>query len=396
MDNFCLSRIVELVTSGVPSFDAFLGGGVAVGDNIVWVTDDVASAEVFERAFLASGDGLRRHLHRESRASLLPLGSEEEPDPACSDVVIDSDGVFPGPEELEEMIFAPEVTAGSRLVISSMDDLVLHWGADAAVDFYTRTCPRLFDRGAIAYWTASRDLVGPAVIDGVTRIAQCVFELRADRLRILKAEGRAVRLQGAVATVTRTGPGPDGLHLDSEHAVGRVGEGLRRLRSTRGMTQAQIAELAGVTPAAISQVESGRRGLSLDSVLQLCESLGTGIDDLVGLGRRPSPWLARHDRLAVPSPPAPSPASVPLFEDGPGGVTVHLVTLDVGQSGEPPFAHKGPEMLLAATGLVLIELEETSPVLRAGDGAMVADVPVLGWTNLGEGPATFFWIALPA
>lgn len=354
---------MEIRTSGIDSLDGLLGGGVAVGDNIVCISDDAEVARLISEAFVgaASDDSTLR-------------------------IDVRSAGAVPGSAALERLVLGDAVVAGSRVLVDSFDELVVAWGAEAAVEFYRRVCPRLFDIGAIAMWTASRDLAGTASLDAIGLVAQCVIEVRSGRLRIRKAEGRPSGVQGAVAGVTVDGWA---VTLRAEHSVGRVSEGIRRLRRSRGLNQTQIAALAGVTPAAISQVESGRRGLSLESLLTLSEALGTGLDDLLGVGVRPSPWLARRDRTAV------SP-TVPLFEDGPGGVSVHFVHLEPGATGRPPYAHKGPELLLAASGLVLVDLGTSSPVLRAGDGAMATDVAVRGWTNIGEGPATIFWTALPS
>lgn len=371
-------------SSGVPTLDQLLAGGLAAGDNIVWVADRHGDLDPLISAFLAAGPAG----DRVGRPRYLRLAPDRgpEPPPGVDVVGMPADDAFPDPEALEALVLAPEVTAGSRIVVTSLDDLVLRWGAETAVRFYTSTCPQLFDRGAVAYWTATRELIGTAVLDGVARIAQCVFELRSDRLRIRKAEGRPQRVQGAVAEYRMEAGVPV---VSREHAVGRVGEGLRRLRTDRGLTQTQLAGIAGVTPAAISQTESGRRGLSLDTLLPLCEALGVGIDDLVGLGRRPSPWLGRRDGGV-----GDGRATVPLFDDPGAGVRVHLVQLGPGEDGRPPVTHKGPELVLAATGLVLIDLGETTPVLRAGDGVMVTEVPVLRWTNLHTGPSTLFWLAL--
>ncbi|OGT89037.1 MAG: XRE family transcriptional regulator [Gammaproteobacteria bacterium RIFOXYA12_FULL_61_12] len=57
---------------------------------------------------------------------------------------------------------------------------------------------------------------------------------------------------------------------------------VRVWREYRGLTAARLAELAGVTPAAISQIESGKRGLSVDLLKKLAEALRLDLDDLVG------------------------------------------------------------------------------------------------------------------
>lgn len=368
-------EVPVLVSSGITSLDAFLGGGLALGDNIVWVADDADDLGPVVDMFLAVNPGAAY------RVELKTLRA----DPPTRAARRSSAARFPTPEGLAALLLDESVVSGSRVAVVSFDDLMIHWGVDAAVEFYTLVCPQLFDRGAIAYWTATRDVIGPSALDRVSRVAQCVFEVRADRLRVRKAEGRPARVQGAVADFSCV----DGVPLVSrEHAVGRLGEGLRRLRADRGWSQTQLARVAGVTPAAISQAESGRRGLSLDTLVPLCESLGVGLDSLMGIGRPPNAWLARRDRASGPM--------VALFDEAAAGARVHLVHLASGETGKPPFLHKGPEMVLAAAGLVLVDLGEWTPVLRAGDGALVPDVPVLGWSNLGPRPAMLFWLALPA
>lgn len=361
-------------SSGLTALDTFLEGGLRLGDNVVWTADDRDSADGFLEAFLGAGSGLCRYVHLGNRAT----GDRDA-------LVIDQ--AAPGADlaELEAVLLADDMVSGTRIVIDALDDLVIRWGAAEAVRFYRRTCPRLFDRGAIAYWVGSRDVLGAAVIEGVSRIAQCVFDIRGTRLRVAKAEGRSSRLQGAVVSFEMHG---DQLVISREHAVGRIGEGLRRVRRERNLTQAQIADLAGVTAGAISQAESGRRGLSLDSLIPLCEALGIGIDEILGTGRTPDPLLARHDR--GPS----SGQIVPLFDDPSGGHRTYLVRLGPEESIAPPFAHKGSELILVAKGLVLVDLGDTTPVLRTGDSLLVSRVPVLRWSNLDDKSAELFWIAL--
>ena len=61
------------------------------------------------------------------------------------------------------------------------------------------------------------------------------------------------------------------------------------------------------------QAESGRRGLSLDTLLPLCEQLGLGLDDLLGGSGPPDYVLARRDRLPTGDP------VTPLLDDPAAG-----------------------------------------------------------------------------
>jgi transcriptional regulator with XRE-family HTH domain len=365
-------------TSGLTSLDDFLGGGLLLGDNVVWLGEDRASSTGFVEAFLAApAPGRRRYVALASVDAVGPLPEGVELLDLTATTGVED------PEEVEALLIGADPAEGDRVVIDGLDEIVARWGAPEAARFYQRVCPRLFGVGAIAYWTATRGRLAPVVLDTVTRIAQCVFDVAPERLRVVKAEGRPAKLQGALVDLERS----DGeLRVTREHAVGRVGEGLRRLRRDRNLNQRQLAELAGVTPAAISQTESGRRGLSLDTLVPLCERLGIGLDDLLGSRGTPDHVVARRDRSRVEG------SVTALFDDPAPGPRAYLVRLGVDEQGSPPFAHKGVELVLVAEGLVLVDLGDSTPVLRAGDSVMVSRVPIRGWTNLGEGEARLFWV----
>jgi len=61
--------------------------------------------------------------------------------------------------------------------------------------------------------------------------------------------------------------GGTGLHLDS------VGPALRRIRQVRGLTQRDLAQRAGLTPAMVSSYERGKRLPSLRSLSYLLAAL---------------------------------------------------------------------------------------------------------------------------
>lgn len=385
-------------TSGIPTLDAFIEGGLEVGDNVVWLAAKRGDLDPVLSAFLLPPSTGLPLPSSEMRRTIC-LGAPPDcghPVDGSVDFVLhtvgDGSSRSGGPRsndeaakaELESVILADDIGEGARVVISALDDLVARFGAEATIEFYRRTCPRLLDRGAIAYWVGSRELVGAMVAEGVTRVAQCVFELRDGRLRVLKAEGRSSWLQGAVVDLDLSGEAPV---ASREHAVGRLGEGLKRVRAERGLTQAQMAELAHVTPAAVSQAETGRRGFSLDTLVALVDALGLGLDDLLGTGRRRGPFIARPDRR-------PATTGSALFDDPNTGPRVHLVELEGDESRGVPLATRGTELVMCAEGLVMVDLGETTPVLRAHDALMVTEESVLSFTNLSSGPASVFWVAL--
>lgn len=58
---------------------------------------------------------------------------------------------------------------------------------------------------------------------------------------------------------------------------------LKTLRRQRGISQADIADMLGIKPAAVSKYETGRVPLSEDAIEKLCQYLHVSADELLGL-----------------------------------------------------------------------------------------------------------------
>jgi transcriptional regulator with XRE-family HTH domain len=69
-------------------------------------------------------------------------------------------------------------------------------------------------------------------------------------------------------------------------------QNVKRTRDRLGLTQAQLAERSGMTPAAISQLEGGQREPSFSTIVKVAAALKTSPNDLMGLGETsPDPSL---------------------------------------------------------------------------------------------------------
>ena len=65
---------------------------------------------------------------------------------------------------------------------------------------------------------------------------------------------------------------------------------IRDMRTDRGLTQSQIAELLHVSQNTYSQYEIGTTRFPLDAVIKLAEYYGVSVDYLVGLTDEPTPY----------------------------------------------------------------------------------------------------------
>ena len=368
---------MERVSTGVSGLDAVLGGGLLPGDNVVWFGGGPAIHAALQRALFASAPEGTERVHVTTReapeAVKARLGRSVR--------VLDA---RPGGTYADALGFEDAVVergrAGAWIVVDDFDDLVRRFGAERALGIFSRVCPQLFDAGTMCYWRAGTR--SRPIRDDIGGFTQCVLELGNERLRIDKAEGRHA-VQGRIYRL-RLADGK--VEIGAERALGRLAEGLRRLRSARRLSQSEVARIAGVSPSAISQAESGQRGLGLDTVLAIAEGVGVDLDELLAVGSNPGYVVARRDR-------APARRGVtPLLDDPTGGIRAYLVILGPGESGAPPTTHKGTEVVVVGDGVIQLDLGADTPVVRAGDAVLVTSVAVVAWRNLLGRPARFFWV----
>src|SRR4051794_23478409 len=68
-----------------------------------------------------------------------------------------------------------------------------------------------------------------------------------------------------------------------------VGKEIRRLRETRGWSQAKLAGASGMGTSGISQIETGARNPSAATLSKIAEALGVEVRDLFPLDQAPLP-----------------------------------------------------------------------------------------------------------
>jgi transcriptional regulator with XRE-family HTH domain len=76
-----------------------------------------------------------------------------------------------------------------------------------------------------------------------------------------------------------------------------IGARLRELRKARDMTQAELAKVLGTQQTAISQVEIGHRGLTVQQVVKLAKALKVSTDAILGPTNGASDVLPKDRKL---------------------------------------------------------------------------------------------------
>lgn len=73
-----------------------------------------------------------------------------------------------------------------------------------------------------------------------------------------------------------------------------LGERVRALRKARGWKQAELGEKIGLSHKAISTLESGSRGISVEKLIELAYALRVSTDYLLGITNDPT-WRGREE-----------------------------------------------------------------------------------------------------
>lgn len=375
----------DTASTGVSELDAVLGG-LFWGDNVVWELEEGCSS------LTPFVDALMRTRAQFSTVLFVKLEGDPEQQRAAYPDVDVLDARVGGAEAIENagelLIAVRERLRGvprALVVFDSLDALSDRWGHGIAQRFFTRACPLLLGHWSVGYWSLTPGRHSAQLRQAVDAATQCVLVLTAGRLRIAKAEGRPQGVQGSVFHVRTNGR--RGTALEAAPTAARLGAALRAVRIQRHLSQGELARLAGVSASAISQAERGRRGLALDTLLDLTSQLDMTIDELlrgeIALGYRLARRTRRDDaaaRLAT------------LLDDRRVGLRARLSCLSPGQSVRAREAHEGVELIVVAAGLVQVVLPTGRPVLRQGEALLVEWSGVTGWSNVGDHDALVFWV----
>lgn len=317
----------DRVTTGIEGIDALIDSLIP-GDNVVWVGDYEDIFTVIEDAYLfhavESGRPCSYVTATTSPAELRRRFGSFAPEVS----IIDARPGRPSgdPLSLEQvMVKRARLSSLECTVVDSLNTLAARWGPRKASTFFRRTCSQLFNLGSLVYWrTSSSVFLGTDFTEDVRHVTQCLVEIASDHFRVAKAEGRPAHVKGRLAHF-HLGDGV--LHVKPEPVLGRLSRGLERARASHDLTQAGLARLAEVTPSAISQAETGHRGLSLETLVLIGQALHVTLDDL--LSAEPLGYLvSRRDRVDT------SDSTVVLLDDASTGIRVTLVRFSA--LGRPP------------------------------------------------------------
>ncbi|WP_328396146.1 helix-turn-helix domain-containing protein [Nocardia sp. NBC_00416] len=323
---------------GVPALDTVLGPPVA-GENIVWgLEDDVVP-------------GIRRRIEEGAGGRAVH----------CS-----LDGLTRAAAEAAER-------RGATIIVDLTD------AAAAPGTGRLRDCAlAVFGSSSTCHWLVPRTVLEHAAW---TWAMQCVLIADAAEVAVYRADGRAgtplrVPLDSAPGSGFRRSP----------VSAWNLGRGLRAARTEKGWSQAELGRRVGVSASAISQMERGRLGLSLETVIEVADQFGIAIDQLLRGGA--ADFVVVENRPGIG--PDHSAARPVARGESVARESLHTYVLGGGGTLTPPVGPSGRVTVLIGSGRVAVERSPQRTMARAGDIVGVNRAQGFSISNLGAENAVIF------
>jgi len=425
------------VTSGVDQLDKLLDE-LYIGDNVVWHDDAGSLAAVFCLNFIqvsqaqnkpliyASFDRSPRNLIEKlgplaNNRELIILdcftygkgaGSEvflkfydrKKPEWPCQVVKVDD------PRQMNQVMDALYGIHGTlegdvRFVFESLTGMQELWGGEQHIlNFYSHSCPRLYELNTIAYWIIEKRAHSQRLRAQINQIAQVAIDLSVKRgktyLTILKAEKRNLDTLNRAFSYWRKDLK---ISFDSEkRSTGQFDLGIRlkKFRTKRGLSQTELAKLVGVTPSTISQVESDLIYPSLPALLKIAEVLAVDINSFfqesAGVKNRVVFPSGESVDMKFPDLPQDSiQGSLLTPVDFEAKVEPHLIEIQPKMTLPSHFfIHKGEEIGYLLSGKLQLTLGKTDYTVSARDVIYLTNEMPSQWKNPGPEPARLLWFKI--
>lgn len=426
----------ETVTSGIPDMDRLLGGGIFIGDNVVWYDDVGLLAPVFclnlvqsSRAekksliyinFDSSPKNLLDRLGRladnttltildcfshgkgESSPVFLDFYHQPKKKSLCNIVCVEN------PQDANQVAKTfydlHQTMAGDvRFVFDSLTGMQSLWGSEEAIlHFYSTACPRLYELNTIAYWIVEKGAHSERLKAHFNKITQVAVDLSVKRgktyFSVLKAEKRDLSILNQPVLYWSSGLQVTFDSQKTGRGVVDLGGQLRALRLQRGMSQKDLARQLGVTPSNISQVENNQIYPSIPALIKLAEAFSVDIGNFFTgpVKEKKKIVFSEFDAVKIVSP-----GSVKdevtlkrmLPDDKTAGLEIYLVEIESGaRLSSHFFNHKGIEAGCLLSGALQLVVDGGEQSVSAGEVVLLTEGIPSSWKNKETIPARMLWI----
>jgi len=423
------------VSSGIPELDRLMGN-LYIGDNVLWYEDSGNFSAVFCLNFIKETLTRERPLiyvtfDRSPKNLVHFLGSQAESQNLTildcftngkgnrSEVFnkfYEKDGALwpykvikvndpASPDQVAEAIYGLHGTLSGdvHFILDSLTGMQALWGGEEQViQFYGRTCPRLYELDTIAYWLVEKKAHSEKLKANINKIAQVAIDLSVRRgkstLKIFKADRRSSRYLNEHHGYLCEGAA---IIFDNQGQVKPrfdIGAKIRSVRLMRGISQKQLAEQTGVTPSTISQVEKGLIYPSIPALCRIAENLSVEVATLFReQGERDHdlvyPVASRSVTSLTKNVKDNAAADLLIPPDIAVPAEVTVIRMRAGKKIAGHFcAHKGPELGYLLSGQLEMTVDNQSYTVNPGDTVYLKKEIPGGWHNTSEQEAELLWL----
>jgi transcriptional regulator with XRE-family HTH domain len=170
--------------------------------------------------------------------------------------------------------------------------------------------------------------------------------------------------------------------------LGHVAGNVRRLRNARGLSQAGLAELSGLSRRMIVSIEGDEANVSLSSVDRLATALGVSFSDVV----RPAEAADNRRIESLAWRGAHSESQATLLGTAPASRETELWLWSLGEGERYPSEADSAnwhEMLLVLDGVLIVEAADGRHEVAAGDFLIFSSAAPYVFANAGGGTVRF-------
>ncbi|SDJ16228.1 cupin domain-containing protein [Alteribacillus bidgolensis] len=180
-----------------------------------------------------------------------------------------------------------------------------------------------------------------------------------------------------------------------------VGEKLRTIRLSKGVTLNMIASQTGLTSSFISQFERGLTTASIASMQKIVQVLDIPLaslfdKEMVEDDTADNVSIVRKDNRRQLSFPKPALTNDYLLTNLDGKLQVIYSTIEPGgKSGEPYSHNSDEECIIILSGVMEITINNKTYELHEGDTIKFTSRSPHDWKNTGENTLEALWIITP-
>jgi transcriptional regulator with XRE-family HTH domain len=422
------------VSSGIPELDKFLGD-LYIGDNVLWYEDAGSFSSVFCLNFIRESLAGKKPLiyvtfdrsPKNVVSFLGPLAKSQnltildcftngkgnrsevfekfyEKDGALWPYQVIKVNDPTNPTHVGEAIYGlhSNLSGDVHFILDSLTGMQSLWGGEEhVIDFYSKTCPRLYELDTIAYWIIEKGAHSNRLKANINKIAQVAIDLSIHRgkssLKILKAEKRNSKYlnEHHIYLAEETD-----IVFESQRQIKTkfdLGAKIKSMRMMRGISQKNLANLTGVTPSTISQVEKNLIYPSLPALFRIAESLSVEVATFFrGHGLDENRYIYPEDERSTTSLKNITPQDadgqllLPPDIDAPAEAVMIVIQPERKLSSHF-FAHKGEELGYLLEGHLEMTVDNQSYEINPGDTVYLnKDIPGQ-WRNTATTPAKLLW-----